>query len=1373
MLATTFVSLSAFARESVDVHSGKTSNQANIAATLAACTRAQARTVFELNNVRTILLTAGDMWWAAANNAPQYEIPKGGGAHSLFAGALWIGGIDDGGNLKVAAMTYRQGGDDFWPGTIDTANLQTEANRCTYYDKHFRITRKEVEEYIGWVRNEADYPGYVVPESIKKWPAYGNDENQAWTNETKSLAPFHDDGDGIYTVHLTSPNNPNENFDYPNYNVTNTISCDKNYLFGDETLWWVFNDVGNIHTETNGAQIGLEIQAQAFAFQTNDEINNMTFYKYKISNHSQQTLDSTFFGQWVDSDLGGAKDDFVGCDVGRGLGYIYNGDNLDLDFNGSKGYGDELPAMGIDFFEGPFVNQGGTQDLPKTVQNPASANGFGYGDGFPGNERAGMSKFVFYNNGGGLKGDPHSAVEYYNYCSGSWIDGTPFTYGGAAKGGTQKCSYMYPGSSDPLGFGTKGNITNATWSEVNTYDGSPPATPNDRRFFQSAGPFQLKPGAVNYVTVGAVWARAPKGAPATDAIALLQAADKKAQNLFDNCFKVLDGPDSPDLTIQEIDKELLVYITNKPSSNNYLEKYKEKDPSIVEPSYTDTTYKFEGYQIFQLKDASVSSTDLYDINKARLVKQMDLKNNFSQLVNFDDDPSLGANVNVPMEMVNGENNGIVHSFRITEDLFAQGNKTLVNHKQYYYMALAYGVNMYKKYDQSSGSGLDGQKKPYKQGRKNLKAYTGIPHIPSPEASGTIANSAYGYGPKLRRIEGQGNGGQLLELTSTTISRIMSSATFRDSLPEYENAKGPVNIKVIDPLNVPAADFTFYMLDTISAIPANALELDDAHWMLKNNTSGEIVYSGSNIKIEDEAIITKWGLSVSLKQMPHPVDSTELNGGFIAASIHFADESQKWLTGVVDDDSYTTRNWIRSGINTSTLVGLKSFNDWEHLDDDQIYEKVVGGTWAPYVLTYKSDAYDPAANGSPYAKGGLNTGYQGFSSLKYLSSVDVVFTSDKSLWTRCPVLEMCDDPALAEGNAPKFTHRRSPSVNAYGQAGISGSSDLLNSNLTDAEGMGWFPGYAINVETGERLNMAFGEDSYLTDGNGRDMMWNPTATEYAGSTNYPYFGGRHYIYIFNHLEDPSTPQYTQYMAAFPRYDKGKYFMGIYPSQSLRNIDNQSNTGLQATLWRACIWTSIPLLADGFESLSKPGETTTIPNEAKVRLRVNKPYQRGFSTQYRSSPLAHALKDLVSGTAQNNDRPMYTFSTMDLQTQVSDADEAKKALDLINVVPNPYYAYSSYENTKLENTIKITNLPEKCTIKIYTLNGTLIKSFNIDQPATARNTMGVAVTSQNWDLNNQAGIPIASGLYIIHVDVPGVGEKTLKWFGVMRPIDLESY
>ena len=47
------------------------------------------------------------MWWNLSD--VQYEIPKGSGLNSLF-GSLWIGGVDAGGQLKVAsAMTYRQG----------------------------------------------------------------------------------------------------------------------------------------------------------------------------------------------------------------------------------------------------------------------------------------------------------------------------------------------------------------------------------------------------------------------------------------------------------------------------------------------------------------------------------------------------------------------------------------------------------------------------------------------------------------------------------------------------------------------------------------------------------------------------------------------------------------------------------------------------------------------------------------------------------------------------------------------------------------------------------------------------------------------------------------------------------------------------------------------------------------------------------------------------------------------------------------------------------------------------------------------------------------------------------------------------------------
>ncbi|MCK7461735.1 MAG: hypothetical protein MZU84_06580 [Sphingobacterium sp.] len=53
-------------------------------------------------------------------------------------------------------------------------------------------------------------------------------------------------------------------------------------LKGDQTLWSVYNDKGNYHSETTGEPIGMEIRAQYFAFATNDEINNMTFYSYEL-----------------------------------------------------------------------------------------------------------------------------------------------------------------------------------------------------------------------------------------------------------------------------------------------------------------------------------------------------------------------------------------------------------------------------------------------------------------------------------------------------------------------------------------------------------------------------------------------------------------------------------------------------------------------------------------------------------------------------------------------------------------------------------------------------------------------------------------------------------------------------------------------------------------------------------------------------------------------------------------------------------------------------------------------------------------------------------------------------------------------------------
>lgn len=125
-------------------------------------------------------------------------------------------------------------------------------------------------------------------------------------------------------------------------------------------------------------------------------------------------------------------------------------------------------------------------------------------------------------------------------------------------------------------------------------------------------------------------------------------------------------------------------------------------------------------------------------------------------------------------------------------------------------------------------------------------------------------------------------------------------------------------------------------------------------------------------------------------------------------------------------------------------------------------------------------------------------------------------------------------------------------------------------------------------------------------------------------------------------------------------------------------------------------------------------------------------------------------------------MYEFSTKGLQTEFRDAEKIQTDLDIIRVVPNPYYAYSAYEKNALDNRVKITNLPEKCTITIYTVSGLKVKQFTKDSPDT----------TIEWDLTNFASVPIAGGVYYVHIKSSD-GERVIKWFCITRVPDLNTF
>src|SRR6185436_4885698 len=161
---------------------------------------------------------------------------------------------------------------------------------------------------------------------------------------------------------------------------------------------------------------------------------------------------------------------------------------------------------------------------------------------------------------------------------------------------------------------------------------------------------------------------------------------------------------------------------------------------------------------------------------------------------------------------------------------------------------------------------------------------------------------------------------------------------------------------------------------------------------------------------------------------------------------------RWLGGLADRDN-SKYNWIASGKDGSDYAYVNG----GEVDGTQIWEKLLGGTWAPYKFTSR----DSTVNGPAFDNNTVTFANK----FNEQSSVDIVFTPDQRYWSKCLVIEEQFKKAKAIGQAGKCTPRKSPSKDVNGNV-IPGDTSFS-----------YFPGYAINVETGERLNIAFGEDSY--------------------------------------------------------------------------------------------------------------------------------------------------------------------------------------------------------------------------------------------------------------------------------------------------------
>ena len=218
------------------------------------CDETTAIGYLQANRLKAAIRNGGDLF--SDGQSGQFVTPLGNSTTetrtAIYSAGIWLGGYDTGGNLHMAAQTYRQAGNDFWAGPIDSLTGNTDSLTCLRFDNIWVVDILDVMTVIEDYEKDGIING-TIPTALQIWPARGNTFyplQYGFNLPDQDLAPFFDrNNDGIY--------NPYHG-DYPVYEQGNPTAI------ADEMAWAVFNDKANTHEVTHTAPLGVELNLIQF-----------------------------------------------------------------------------------------------------------------------------------------------------------------------------------------------------------------------------------------------------------------------------------------------------------------------------------------------------------------------------------------------------------------------------------------------------------------------------------------------------------------------------------------------------------------------------------------------------------------------------------------------------------------------------------------------------------------------------------------------------------------------------------------------------------------------------------------------------------------------------------------------------------------------------------------------------------------------------------------------------------------------------------------------------------------------------------------------------------------------------------------------------
>jgi hypothetical protein len=251
----------------------------------------------------------------------------------------------------------------------------------------------------------------------------------------------------------------------------------------DQVIWFVCNDLNSPATlDLYGSQpIGLELQVTMWGYhQAGAALGQASFRRYRLINKSGFPVDSMFVAQWSDPDIGNSSDDFAGCDSVKILGYAYNGNPTDTEF---QAFGLPPAAAGYTLLQGPIVPSPGDTAIFNFHRILDYKN-------LP------MTSYGYYIAGNPLINDPnlgeHSGtLQWYNLLNGfipteDVLNPTPYTHGSGPHAGQ---ATKFPLNGDPVAG--SGDID----GQGNNFP------PGDRRMAVCSGPFTMQNGDTQEVVL--------------------------------------------------------------------------------------------------------------------------------------------------------------------------------------------------------------------------------------------------------------------------------------------------------------------------------------------------------------------------------------------------------------------------------------------------------------------------------------------------------------------------------------------------------------------------------------------------------------------------------------------------------------------------------------------------------------------------------------------------------------------------------------------------------------------------------------------------------------------------------------------------------